>query len=65
MRRILGILIPLGGLVLTAVCTASSDADIPAVHGSTSASPGPAGTADAVSAARTQQGQANVLPVRS
>jgi len=65
MRRILGILIPLDGLVLTAACTVSPDADIPAVHRSTSASPGSAGTADAVSDARTQQGQANVLPVRS
>jgi len=62
MRRILAILIPLGGLVLTAACTASSDASIPAANG---ASPGPAGTADAVAYARTWRGQANVLPTRS
>jgi hypothetical protein len=65
MRRTLAILISLGGLVLTAACTASSDAGIPAANASASASPGPAGTADAVAYARTRRGQANVLPTRS
>ena len=65
MRRILAILIPLGGLVLTAACTALSDAGIPAANGSASAGPGSAGTADAVACARTWRGHANVLPTRS
>jgi hypothetical protein len=43
MRRILGIFIPLGGLVLAAARTASPDVGIPAAHGSASASLGPAG----------------------
>jgi len=65
MRRLLALLIPLGGLVLTAACTASPEAGIPAAHGGASAGPGLAGTADAVAHARTGRGQANVLPTRS
>jgi len=53
--RILALLIPLGGLVLTAAGTASSDAGVPAANGS--ASLGSAGTADAVADARTRRGK--------
>ena len=65
MRRLLALLIPLGGLVLAAACTTLPEAGIPAAHGSARTGPGPAGTADAVAHARTRRGQANVLPARS
>ena len=59
------LLLPLGGLVLTAACTASSEAGVPAGNGGASAGLGPAGTAGAVADARARRGQATVLPARS
>ena len=64
-RRILALLIRLGGLVLTAACPALSEAGIPGGNGSASAGLGPAGTAGAVADARARRGQATVLPIRS
>jgi len=42
MRRLLALLIPLGGLVPAAAGTASPEAGIPAANGGASAGPGPA-----------------------